>query len=434
MRCNAPTILRSAATTSFSVLVSLVLIFFETTKTGAINSKISSTISKARPWALDMFKSEPVMKILKIFGLVVGVHVVAFMFVFAIPGCRSTTRHSPPPAQSVQAEAAAVRMAPPTPAADSIISPYAATNNNSSGANDLMGAPVNATPVSFDAGSVPGVRFNPTRPGSPTAVAVQTAAAPQVTPASTHVVASGETLWKIAKAHQLTTKELAAANKLRPDAPLKQGQKILIPGKAVPSSTASSSPTGVTGDTLVYKVKPGETLQVIARHAGTTSAAIKTLNHLKSDTVRAGQELTLPAGNAAASALAASSTNAETDANAAAAKATPGGVHHVVKTGETLGTIAKHYGITRRELAVANNIADPLKLRAGQDLVIPNPKTGTTPRSQSAPADTAAASNAATATPAASSAPASPGATLSLLHRTRPIRSQPRRPTTLHLP
>ena len=101
----------------------------------------------------------------------------------------------------------------------------------------------------------------------------------------------------------LTTKELAAANKLRPDAPLKQGQKILIPGKAVPSSTASSSPTGVTGDTLVYKVKPGETLQVIARHAGTTSAAIKTLNHLKNDTVRAGQELTLPAGNAAASAL-----------------------------------------------------------------------------------------------------------------------------------
>jgi hypothetical protein len=46
-----------------------------------------------------------------------------------------------------------------------------------------------------------------------------------------------------------------------------------------------------------------------------------------------------------------------------------------VKPGEGLGQIAKKYGVPQREIAVLNNIADPLSLKAGQKLVIPGVKT-----------------------------------------------------------
>jgi LysM repeat protein len=327
------------------------------------------------------------MKIIKIFGLVVGIHVVAFMFVFAIPGCRSNTRHSPPPPAAVQAESAPVRMAAPSPVTDApnpISSGAYASNYSSGSAQPAMAVADNSGSrggtSGYDSGSSPVVRFNPTRPGSSGSnssggLNAPSAAGPESTPPSTQVVSNGDTLWKIARQHNLTIKELAAANNLRAEAPLHPGQKLIIPGKAVPSSTGSSAPTGPTGDTLVYTVKSGETLGAIARRAGTTPAAIRKLNHLKNDVIRAGQELTLPAGNTAATALAASSSApADSEMAAPAARASSGGLHHTVRPGETLGQIARRYGVSRRDLAVANNIGDPLKMRAGQDLIIPNGK------------------------------------------------------------
>ena len=44
---------------------------------------------------------------------------------------------------------------------------------------------------------------------------------------------------------------------------------------------------------------------------------------------------------------------------------------HTVKSGETLGSIAVKYGMRQKDLAVANNITDPLKLPVGKELVIP---------------------------------------------------------------
>jgi LysM repeat protein len=339
------------------------------------------------------------MKIIKIFGLVVGIHVIAFMFVFAIPGCRSNTRHSPPPPASVQAENAPVRMAAPSPVTDApnpVSSGAYASNYSSGSSQPAMGTAENgdlrAGTAGFNAGSSPVVRFNPTRPGSTTSAAglnSPTATGQESTPPTTQVVGNGDTLWKIARQHDLTIKELAAANHLRAEAPLHPGQKLIIPGKAVPSSTGSSAPNGQTGDTLVYTVKSGETLGAIARRAGTTPAAIRKLNHLKNDIIRAGQDLNLPAGSAAATALAASSSGASGEMSAPAPRSSSGGLHHTVLPGETLGQIARRYGVSRRDLAVANNIADPLKMRAGQDLVIPN---GKAPAAASSRASSPAAS------------------------------------------
>lgn len=49
----------------------------------------------------------------------------------------------------------------------------------------------------------------------------------------------------------------------------------------------------------------------------------------------------------------------------------PGITTHTVARGETLTSIAKLYGVTIGELQRFNRIDDPLKLRAGQSLMIP---------------------------------------------------------------
>jgi|GEM_PF-221563 len=353
------------------------------------------------------------MKILKIFGLVVGIHVVAFMIVFAIPGCRSMSRHSPPPPSAVQAERAPVRSEAAYQQRDAS-SPVASNPSSSLVEPSLNPATVSTSPtVSFplNSGGSAGVRANPTRPGTPQAAVARNPSAPETTPASSYVVVAGDSLSKIAKKHNLTSKELASANNLRPEAPLRLGQKLMIPGKATPMSAASSQPASPTGDTLVYKVKAGDSLAVIAKRAGTTTAAIRALNHLKNDTVRAGQELTLPAGSTAAATLA--STPGETDATVTATKGADNKIHHVVKPGENLGIIARHYGVKSSEIAVANNIADPLKVRAGQDLIIPGGKesnSGSAHATTQPPPRTPARPVATEATPAAPE-PSSPVST-----------------------
>jgi LysM repeat protein len=73
-----------------------------------------------------------------------------------------------------------------------------------------------------------------------------------------------------------------------------------------------------------------------------------------------------------------------------------------VKPGETIGAIARKYQVKAQDLLVANNIADPRKIRAGQELVIP----GATAASAASP--TVSAGPASPATGPAATTPAAP--------------------------
>ena len=64
------------------------------------------------------------------------------------------------------------------------------------------------------------------------------------------------------------------------------------------------------------------------------------------------------------------STIKTTEAPPAAARATDA-VRHTVKPGETLGIIARNYGVRQGDIAVVTNISDPAKIRAGMELIIP---------------------------------------------------------------
>jgi len=230
------------------------------------------------------------MKIIRVFGIVVGIHLFALVLIFANPGCSSTSKPAPAPADTAAA---------PAPAAPAANAPLTPAPERSA---------ISAAPIAFDptAPAVASVRYTPTRPGTPAASALEAAPVADVTPATTYVVAGGDSLWTIAKKNHLTVGELAAANNLKAGAALRPGQKLIIPGKAP-----------------------------------------------------------------AVAAPAAAATAAKTPAAAPAAKASGDSIQHTVKPGESLGVIARKYGVKQGEIAVANNITDPKLIRAGQILSIP---------------------------------------------------------------
>jgi LysM repeat protein len=272
------------------------------------------------------------MKIMKVLGVVVGIHVFALILIFANPGCSSTSKPSPAPVDTVvRAEPAPTVSVTGVPSGVSV--PMA----------DSGTSPVSAAPIAFnpDAPALTaggGVRFTPTRPGTAAASTLVAAPVADVTPATTYTVKSGDSLWSIAKKNHLTVGDLATANNLKTSVPLHEGQKLLIPSK--------------------------------------------------------------PAAPAAAAA--ASATATPTAPDVPAPKAPANAVKHVVKSGETLSTIAKQYGVKSSDIAVANNITDPQKIRAGMELVIPGWQTpaGKATAAKSAAKGAPASANGGTAKPA----------------------------------
>jgi LysM repeat protein len=301
------------------------------------------------------------MKILHIFGVVLAVHLGVFLVIFAVPGCRTTARKAPPTPADTMAPAATAETS------DSLAGSPLAAAPASDAVSPLAATPEVKATVPVDTT----VRFSPTRPGTPAAGAVAPVAVEGVTPARTHTVGKGDSLWTVAKRYNTTVAEVAAANQLSPTASLKIGQKLIISAAKPVAAAAGVSGAATSEEAVVHIVKGGDSLGTIARQHGTTVATLKRLNNLKSDVVRVGQRLIVPEAGA---------TLPEPVATKPAAPAVPvtaanGALVHIVKPGESLDSIRKRYGISVGALATANNIADPSKIRPGQELIIPGKKS-----------------------------------------------------------
>lgn len=177
-----------------------------------------------------------------------------------------------------------------------------------------------------------------------------------------HTVTEGDTLGSIAKKYNVTVKQLIAWNKLEnPDA-LSLGQKIRV---TVTSKSSSSKPSSSTktsasskSSTKTHTVFEGDTLGSIAREYGVTVKQLVEWNNLEDpNALRLGQTIRLSASSSSKSSSSTKSSSSKSSAKT-----------HTVVEGDTLGAIARKYGVSVKQLVEWNNLENPDALRLGQTL------------------------------------------------------------------
>ena len=149
-----------------------------------------------------------------------------------------------------------------------------------------------------------------------------------------YIVASGDTLYEIAKMFGTTADILAAYNGIADPDVLTVGQIIRLPDSAD------------TDCVRIHIIKSGDTLSALARKYGTTVEALAKANDIADpDKIKAGQVLRLPG-----------------DARVRC---------HKVEKGDTLWDIAQKHGTTVTDLINENRLSRPGMLRPGQVLRLP---------------------------------------------------------------
>jgi LysM repeat protein len=166
-----------------------------------------------------------------------------------------------------------------------------------------------------------------------------------------HVVAWGETLYKIAQKYGVSMADIIALNDLISPDRIYAGQQLVI--------SQASRPTG---ETVIYTVQRGDTLGEIARDFGVPLADIIAANGILNPShIYVGQRLSIPGA----------SSERPADPGSTGRPMT-----HVVQPGETLSRIARQYGVSMWALAQANAIANPSLLYTGQVLRITEASPG----------------------------------------------------------
>lgn len=110
-------------------------------------------------------------------------------------------------------------------------------------------------------------------------------------------VKSGDYLGKIASRYGVTVNQIKSWNNLRSNN-IQVGQTLYIYKNGGPTVSQSSSSSGSSGTAkaVIYTVKSGDTLfKISQKYPGVSADDIKKANGLKSDAIRAGQKLTIPA-------------------------------------------------------------------------------------------------------------------------------------------
>jgi len=243
-----------------------------------------------------------------------------------------------------------------------------------------------------------------------------------------YVVQSGDYLAKISKKFNVTISSIKRVNNMTGDV-IRVGQKLKIPGKVdvgVAPAAKAASPAQAkkapayapyTGATKEYVVKSGDSLGAIAYGNGINIRQLKELNGLKSDVLRVGQKIKVPAEKqvkasvakkadpksaaapaakpavaepAAAPAAAAEPAAAESAAApasapesapaaapaaaepaAAAPAAAPATATYVVQEGDDMTGVSIRWGVSAADIRELNNLGDSDQLTPGQIIKLP---------------------------------------------------------------
>jgi len=231
--------------------------------------------------------------------MILAVHVVLIGGML-LQGCKDTNKDnanaSNPPADTTVSSADTSNLPPVT---------------NGGMSNAVTAMPSNPGPVAPSIPMQPGPQSNaamqPVPPMLPPPAVVTPTPTPTPGPTDTkeYVIASGDTLGKLAHRNGVSLKAIIEANPGINPKKLKVGQKVEIPAGtgAVASTGAAGAATpdmgGDTGDTGSYTVKSGDTLSKIAKANHTTYKKLMALNDLKTTSIKVGQKLKVPSRAAA---------------------------------------------------------------------------------------------------------------------------------------
>ncbi len=180
-----------------------------------------------------------------------------------------------------------------------------------------------------------------------------------------HKVRKGETVSGIAKKYGVSPFNIIQANSLSKRYRIYAGQPLKIPGygesnlgqKTSTSKDLSESdynPDKISASKngySTYKVKPGDTLEEIAKNFKTTSSDLEQINGINNqDLIKTGEKLKVPSIN-----------NANKSQKI---------VIHKVKRGETLWSIANYFRVPLQKLLEWNSLSDPSYIRIGDRIKI----------------------------------------------------------------
>ncbi len=108
-------------------------------------------------------------------------------------------------------------------------------------------------------------------------------------PKTIHIVESGDTLWKVSQKYGVSIADIKAANNKTSDM-LLIGEQLLIPKKSAVTNTT----TQTVSTTKYHTVVSGDTLWKITQQYGVSLSDLRAVNNLQSDVILVGQKLIVP--------------------------------------------------------------------------------------------------------------------------------------------
>ncbi len=156
-----------------------------------------------------------------------------------------------------------------------------------------------------------------------------------------HVVRKGEALWDIARQYNLSISEIKKRNHLNTDV-IKPGMSLKLFESSGKESVEKQTGEEVENELFEYKVRPGDNLSAIAQRFDVAVSLIRQLNGLKKNRIYPGQTLQLRPSSLDEAV-------------------------HVVRSGETLSSIALKYRMNVSEIKRINDL-DGSKIVVGQEL------------------------------------------------------------------
>ncbi len=112
----------------------------------------------------------------------------------------------------------------------------------------------------------------------------------------THKVGGGETLSSIAKNYRVSSLALARANLIEGGAPIEEGARLILPLAAGSESSLVRIHERAPRRAIRYRIRPGDTLELIADRFDVTPYEIRRWNQMKTSDIVAGKSLKIYSG------------------------------------------------------------------------------------------------------------------------------------------